>query len=88
MKLSKKIKKITQNQFVEKMLVSKPAVSKWENGTCYPNINSLKYMSQTFNISLDKILSSEKIIEYIKETLKGNKGFMCQYDKSLNFETV
>ncbi len=32
--------------------------------------------------------NDEDIIEYIKEILKGNKGFMCQYDKSLNFETV
>ena len=23
-----------------------------------------------------------------EESIKGNKGFMCQYDKSLNFETV
>ena len=28
------------------------------------------------------------IIEYINGGGKGNKGFMCQYDKSLNFETV
>ena len=59
MELSKKIKqirnenKLTQEQFAEKMLVSRTAVSKWENGTCYPSIDSLKYMSQTFNVSLD-----------------------------------
>ena len=58
MELCKKIKKIrndnklTQEQFAEKMLVSRTAVSKWENGTCYPSIDSLKYMSKTFNISL------------------------------------
>lgn len=28
------------------------------------------------------------IIEYIKDILKGNYGFMCQYDKKLNFDTV
>lgn len=39
-------------------------------------------------INAFKNFSSEDIIEYIKEVLKGNKGFMCQYDKSLNFETV
>ena len=27
-------------------------------------------------------------IECIKEILKGNNWVMCQYDKSLNFETV
>ena len=72
MELSKKIKqirnenKLTQEQFAEKMLVSRTAVSKWENGTCYPSIDSLKYMSQTFKISLDKLLSNEKILEIAK----------------------
>ena len=72
MELSKKIKqirndnKLTQEQFAEKMLVSRTAVSKWENGTCYPSIDSLKYMSLIFNISLDKLLSSEEILEIAK----------------------
>ncbi len=39
-------------------------------------------------INAFKKYTDEDIIEYIKEILKGNKGFMCQYDKSLNFETV
>ena len=69
MELCKKIRKIrndnklTQEQFAEKMLVSRTAVSKWENGTCYPSIDSLKYMSKIFNVSLDKLLSSEEILE-------------------------
>ena len=72
MELSKKIKqirnenKLTQEQFAEKMLVSRTAVSKWENGTCYPSIDSLKYMSQIFKISLDKLLSNEEILEIAK----------------------
>lgn len=78
MELSKKIKqirndnKMTQEQFAEKMLVSRTAVSKWENGTCYPSIDSLKYMSQIFNISLDKLLSSEEILEIAKTENQSN----------------
>ena len=78
MELSKKIKqirndnKLTQEQFAEKMLVSRTAVSKWENGTCYPSIDSLKYMSQTFNVSLDKLLSSEEILEIAKTENQSN----------------
>lgn len=78
MELSKKIKKIrndnklTQEQFAEKMLVSRTTVSKWENGTCYPSIDSLKYMSKTFNISLDKLLSNEEILEIANNENKSN----------------
>ena len=80
MELSKKIKqirnenKLTQEQFAEKMLVSRTAVSKWENGTCYPSIDSLKYMSQTFNVSLDKLLSSEEILEIAKTENQSNRS--------------
>ena len=78
MELSIKVKKIrtdnklTQEQFAEKMLVSRTAVSKWENGTCYPSIDALKYMSKMFNISLDKLLSSEEILEIAKEENQSN----------------
>lgn len=72
MGLSGKIKKIrndnklTQEQFAEKMLVSRTAVSKWENGTCYPSIDSLKYMSEVFNISLDELMSNEEMLDIVK----------------------
>ena len=78
MELSKKIKqirndnKLTQEQFAEKMLVSRTAVSKWENGTCYPSIDSLKYMSKIFNVSLDTLLSSEEILEIAKTENQSN----------------
>ena len=78
MELSQKIKqirndnKLTQEQFAEKMLVSRTAVSKWENGTCYPSIDSLKYMSKIFNVSLDKLLSSEEILEIAKTENQSN----------------
>ena len=78
MELCEKIRKIrndnklTQEQFAEKMLVSRMAVSKWENGTCYPSIDSLKYMSKIFNVSLDKLLSSEEILEIAKTENQSN----------------
>ena len=79
MRLSEKIKKIrndnkfTQEQFAEKMLVSRTAVSKWENDTCYPSIDSLKYMSEVFNISLDELIDfidENKMIKFVAETSK------------------
>lgn len=64
-----KIKKIrtdnnmTQEQFAEKLYVSRTAVSKWESGKGYPSIDSLKYISKLFNISIDELLSSEEILD-------------------------
>jgi transcriptional regulator with XRE-family HTH domain len=59
--------KLTQEQFAEKLYVSRTAVSKWESGKGYPSIDSLKYISKTFNISIDELLSIEEIIDIAKK---------------------
>lgn len=59
--------KLTQEQFAEKLYVSRTAVSKWESGKGYPSIDSLKYISKTFNISIDELLSNEEIIDIAKK---------------------
>jgi transcriptional regulator with XRE-family HTH domain len=49
----------TQEQLAEKLYVSRTAVSKWESGKGYPNIESLKAISK-ITIPIDKIIISPK----------------------------
>ncbi len=52
---------LTQQQLADKLKVSFQAVSKWENGTAYPNIESLKELATVLQVSVDELLSgSEK----------------------------
>ena len=44
------------------MFVSRTAVSKWESGKGYPNLDSLKYLSEIFSVSIDDLLSGEELI--------------------------
>lgn len=80
MEFYEKIKKIrtdnnlTQEQFAEKLFVSRTAISKWESGKGYPSIDSLKYMSKIFNISIDELLSSEEIIDIAENENISNIG--------------
>ena len=71
---------LTQEQFAEKLFVSRTAVSKWESGKGYPSIDSLKYMSKLFSISIDNLLSSEEILDIAEQDkqqrLKKNNGFI------------
>ena len=73
MEFCDKIKKIrtdnnlTQEQFAEKLYVSRTAVSKWESRKGYPSIDSLKYMSKLFSISIDELLSSEEILDIAEQ---------------------
>lgn len=52
----------TQEQLAEKLFVSRAAVSKWESGNGYPNIDSLKSISELFSVSIDDLLSGKELI--------------------------
>ena len=60
-------KKWTQEQLAEKLYISRTAVSKWESGKGYPNIDSLKDIAKLFNKTIDELLSSEEIIDIAKK---------------------
>lgn len=53
---------LTQEQLAEQLYVSRTAISKWESGKGYPNIESLKCISKLFSVSIDELLSGEELI--------------------------
>lgn len=62
----------TQEQLAEKLYVSRTAVSKWELGKGYPNIESLKQLSRVFGISIDELLSGEELMAAAQEENRSN----------------
>ena len=52
----------TQEELAEALYVSRTAISKWESGRGYPNIESLKAISKLFSVSIDNLLSNEELI--------------------------
>lgn len=58
----RKQKGLTQEELAEVLYVSRTAISKWESGRGFPNIESLKAISKFFSISLDELLSGEEIL--------------------------
>ena len=58
----RKSRNLTQEELAEALYVSRTAVSKWESGRGYPSIDSLKEISAYFSISIDDLLSGEKLI--------------------------
>ena len=53
---------LTQEELAELLYVSRTAISKWESGRGFPNIDSLKAISKFFSVSLDELLSGEEIL--------------------------
>ena len=44
---------LSQDEFAEKLLITRQAVSRWENGETIPNTDTLKLIAETFNVSAD-----------------------------------
>ncbi len=53
---------LTQEELAQALFVSRTAISKWESGKGYPNIDSLKAISKYFCVSLDDLLSTDEIL--------------------------
>lgn len=63
---------LTQQQLADKLNISFQAVSKWENGTTYPNIEILKDLAIVLNVTVDEILlGSEKEAEGLSYSKAG-----------------
>ncbi len=51
---------LSQEELAEKVFVTRQAVSRWENGETVPNTETLKLLSQLFDVSINTILGSPR----------------------------
>ena len=51
---------LTQEQMAERLMVTRQAVSRWENGETQPNTETLKLLSREFNVSINTLLGSPR----------------------------
>lgn len=76
MELGNRIKKcresinLSQEELADKIYVSRQTISNWENNKSYPDINSLKLLSNVFDVSLDNFIKGD--IEEMKKKISDN----------------
>jgi transcriptional regulator with XRE-family HTH domain len=70
---------MTQEELASALYVSRTAISKWESGRGYPSIESLKDISAYFSVSIDDLLSSEKILSIAVAENKSNIRNICNF---------
>ena len=64
---------ITQEQLAEKLGVSCQSVSRWENDTCYPDMELLPALARIFSVSVDRLLGvseedkHDKLMDLLKQ---------------------
>ena len=54
---------LSQEDFAEKLGVSRQAVSKWERGEALPDTENLIVISEMFGVTIDELLKSDKIAD-------------------------
>ena len=84
----KKIRKdnnLSQEQLAEELGVSRQAISKWESGSSYPEMDKIIQMCNKFNLNIDDLLNKD--ITEIKGEEKVKNNINKYVDDFLNFIT-
>ncbi len=76
----RKNKNISQEQLAEELGVSRQAVSKWESGASYPEMDKLVLLCKIFNCNLDDLINKD--ITQI-EDLSSSKKILTNFIKSI-----
>ena len=82
----RKEKDITQDELADILGVSYQSVSRWETGTCYPDMELLPVISDFFGVTVDKLIGvgehieREKVEQYLfrfQEAISQGKVYDC-----------
>ena len=68
---------LTQEELAEVLFVSRTAISKWESGRGLPSIDSLKAISNYFSVTIDDLLSGDKLLSIAEKENKSNIRNIC-----------
>lgn len=80
LRLMRKARNLTQEQFAEALGVSRQAVSKWEADSGYPETEKLIAISRVLGVSVDKLLDIEPENQEQKQT--ENEALSAERDQS------
>ena len=53
---------LTQEQMADRVMVTRQAVSRWENGETQPNTETLKILSKEFGVSINTLLGAPRAL--------------------------
>ncbi len=82
----RKEKGITQQQLADYLGVSKPAVSKWEAGKCFPDITLLPLIASFFDITIDELIGYKP--QLTKDEINRLYQELCEAFATRPFEEV
>lgn len=80
----RKTNHLTQDELAKKLFVTRQAVSRWENGETIPNVDTLKLISNIFDISINSLITDNKLHDIQDDKINSNRflGFAQLYENS------
>ena len=80
----RKSNNLTQDEMAKKLFVTRQAVSRWENGETIPNVDTLKLISNIFDISINSLITDNKLNDIKDYKINSNRflGFAQLYENS------
>ncbi len=81
----RKERKMTVRELAQKMGVTHPTISNWENGICEPDLKSIAKLADIFGVTLDRLFNrtmrKEGIIEIDRADLETIHLICAKYVK-------
>lgn len=80
----RKSNNLTQDAMAKKLFVTRQAVSRRENGETIPNVDTLKLISNIFDISINSLITDNKLNDIQDDKINSNRflGFAQLYENS------
>ena len=72
----RKQKGLTQEDLAGDLYVSRTAISKWESGRGYPNIDSLKAIAAYFSVTIDELLSGDELLSVAEKNCQQKEAHL------------
>ena len=72
----RKQKGLTQEELARQIFVSRTAISKWESGRGYPNLDSLKALARFFCVTVDELLSGDEVLSIAEKDRQESRQVM------------
>lgn len=81
LKKARKAKGLSQEELAQKLQLSRQAISKWESGEGYPNVEKLCLLAQCLSVSLDFLMKESGAEKLLQE--KASEGiYIASFDGS------
>lgn len=75
---------LTQDEMAKKLFVTRQAVSRWENGETIPNVDTLKLISNIFDISINSLITDNRLNDVQDDRINSSRflGFARLYENN------